>query len=100
MAALGRVIFYWSRLEAALHNGAKPVGALEAEIRHLRAKRNIIVHGLCGGATDPVAGTGALRCKRNHNPADLRPDTVFTLTDLQDLAEAMDKCRIRLERRP
>lgn len=98
MTALGFLLFNWARLEGILGDGPKPTGALAGEIRHLRAQRNIIVHGLVSGETDPIAGSGSIRCKRNRKPTGSQPEKVYTLAELRDLAEAMDQCRLRIHR--
>jgi len=96
MAALGSVLFRWCLLEAALGAGLKPVGALEGDIDHVRSQRNMIVHGLVSVSIDPVTGTTSIQCKRNRNPG--APHRIFSLPELQAMAQAMDSCRLRLLR--
>lgn len=111
LAAVGEVMLYWGFLESAMLGGlagssrtpivqrwlttTEPSSEIVDEIKDAAAVRHLLAHGLCGVHAQPRHGGEAeVVCR---DPDDML--TTITLGRLRQVAQSLDRIRLRIETR-
>ncbi len=86
----------WEELAAQLpENVDKAAIASEVRLQTLALKhiRNQIVHGLCGGSSDPEDGEAHILCIEGGHENPTGKTIAYTLSQLEDFTQGIDACR-------
>lgn len=71
---------------------------LVGEVKVLRGHRNLIVHGLLGGDARPRDGAPHISCAEGGYSNPTGQVRLYTLTQLEDLTQSVDRCGLGFNR--